>query len=167
MRQVKFFKIRLGPSVLKADESWLNEFLANVKLRKTVPTLVQTAREVFWSVYVEFEAEPERSADKGRASSKDEPEPTLSVEQTRLYDALKAWRTKKASELSLPSFTIFHNKHLRAMAVACPTSLRDLIAMSGIGRRKAERFGAEVLRIVEQGNPAAMRPKRKMRRGRP
>jgi len=157
MRQVKFFKVRLGPSVLKADESWLNEFLASAKLRKTAPVLVQTAREVFWSVYVEFEVEPERSADKGRASPKDEPEPALSVEQMRLYDALKAWRTRKAAELSLPSFTIFHNKHLRAMAVAHPTSIRDLIAMPGIGRRKAERFGPEVLRIIEHGDPGAIR----------
>ena len=160
MRQVKFFKIRLGPSVLKADESYLNEFLANVKLRKTVPALVQTAREVFWSVYVEFEVEPEPPADKRRASPRSGAEPPLSVEQTRLYDALKAWRTKKAAELSLPSFIIFHNKHLRAMAVAPPRSLADLAAIPGIGREKAERFGPEVLRILERANPGAIQSER-------
>jgi len=160
MRQVKFFKIRLGPSVLKADESYLNEFLANVKLRKTAPALVQTAREVFWSVYVEFDVEAEASADKRRVSSRSGAEPPLSVEQMSLYDALKAWRTNKAAELSLPSFVIFYNKHLRAMAIARPRSLQDLIAVPGIGRRKAETFGAEVLRIVQQRDPATTQSER-------
>ena len=160
MRQVKFFKVRLGPATLKADESWLNEFLANVKLRKTLPALVQTGREVFWSVYVEFEVESERAADKGHASLKGEAEPPLSVEQMRLYDALKAWRTKKAAELSYPSFVIFYNKHLRAIAVARPTSLRDLAAIPGIGQRKSETFGPEVLRIVQQGNCGAIQSER-------
>jgi superfamily II DNA helicase RecQ len=160
MRQVKFFKVRLGPSVLKADEAWLNDFLANVKLRKTAPALVQTAREVFWSVYVEFDAEPERSADKGRPLPKTEAEPALSVERMRLYDALREWRTKKAAELSLPSFAILHNKHLRAIALAAPTSLRDLAAIPGIGQNKANRFGRDILAVVEQGTSEATQSER-------
>ena len=149
MRQVKFLKVRLGPSALKADESWLNQFLASVKTRKIVPSLVQTPREVFWSLYVEFDVEPE-AENKRRASPKGQMEPVLPADRMPVYDALRAWRAQKAVELSYPSFVILHNKHLRSIAVASPTSLQELAAIPGIGEAKASRFGREILGVIQQ-----------------
>ena len=153
MRQVKFFKIRLGPSVLKADESWLNEFLANVKLRKIVPSLVQTPREVFWSVYVEFDVEPERAADKGHPSPKGKEEPALSVEQMRLYDALRAWRNQRAAQEGVSPYMIFHNAHLRQMAQNGVTSMEEIAQVRGVGAAKATKYGPDVLRIMAKNDP--------------
>jgi superfamily II DNA helicase RecQ len=149
MRQVKFLKVRLGPSALKADESWLNQFLANVKTRKIVPSLVQTPREVFWSLYVEFDAEP-GAENKRRASAKGETEAVLPADRMSIYEALRTWCTQKAAELSYPSFVILHNKHLRAIAAASPTSLQELAAIPGVGEAKATRFGREILRVIHQ-----------------
>jgi len=149
MRQVKFLKVRLGPSALKADESWLNQFLASVKTRRIVPSLVQTPREVFWSLYVEFDVEPE-AENKRSASPKGQIEPMLPAARIPVYDALRAWRARKAVELSYPSFVILHNKHLRAIAVASPTSLQELAAIPGIGEAKASRFGREILGVIQQ-----------------
>lgn len=148
MRQVKFFKVRLAPSELKADESWLNEFLARARTRKIVPTLVQTPREAFWSVYVEFNGDANRDQPRKRASEPEFTESALSDSERALFVALKEWRARKSVELGLPSYVIFHNRHLLAMARTVPTSASDLASIPGIGDAKIRKYADEVVRVV-------------------
>jgi ATP-dependent DNA helicase RecQ len=63
-------------------------------------------------------------------------------------DALKAWRAEVAREHNLPAFVIFHDATLRGIAAALPTRLSDLDGIAGIGQKKREAYGAEVLRVV-------------------
>ncbi len=63
-------------------------------------------------------------------------------------DALKAWRAEVAREHNLPAFVIFHDATLRAIAAQLPQSMDDLDGISGIGQKKREAYGAEVLRVV-------------------
>jgi len=60
---------------------------------------------------------------------------------------LKAWRAEVAREHNLPAFVIFHDATLRAIAERSPQSLDDLDGISGIGVKKREAYGAEVLRV--------------------
>ncbi|MCY1163283.1 ATP-dependent DNA helicase RecQ [compost metagenome] len=60
---------------------------------------------------------------------------------------LKAWRADIAREHNLPAFVIFHDATLRAIAERSPQSLPDLEGIAGIGSKKLEAYGAEVLRI--------------------
>jgi len=61
--------------------------------------------------------------------------------------SLKAWRAEVAREHNLPAFVIFHDATLRAIAERAPQSLRDLEGISGIGAKKLQAYGAEVLRV--------------------
>jgi ATP-dependent DNA helicase RecQ len=63
-------------------------------------------------------------------------------------EALKAWRAEVAREHNLPAFVIFHDATLRAIAAQLPQSMADLDGISGIGQKKREAYGAEVLRVV-------------------
>ena len=60
---------------------------------------------------------------------------------------LKAWRAEVAREHNLPAFVIFHDSTLRAIAERAPQSARDLEGIAGIGVKKLEAYGAEVLRV--------------------
>ena len=60
---------------------------------------------------------------------------------------LKAWRAEVAREHNLPAFVIFHDATLRAIAERAPQTLEDLEGVSGIGSKKLEAYGAEVLRV--------------------
>ena len=60
---------------------------------------------------------------------------------------LKAWRAEIAREHNLPAFVIFHDATLRAIAERAPQSLRDIEGIAGIGVKKLEAYGAEVLRV--------------------
>jgi len=64
---------------------------------------------------------------------------------------LKAWRAEVAREHNLPAYVIFHDATLAAIAERAPASLEDLQGISGMGAKKLEAYGAEVLRVCVQG----------------
>ena len=63
------------------------------------------------------------------------------------FDALKAWRAEVAREHNLPAYVIFHDATLASIAERAPATLADLQGISGIGTKKLEAYGAEVLRV--------------------
>ncbi len=73
---------------------------------------------------------------------------SLDTKGERRYLALKAWRAEVAGEHNLPAYVIFHDATLAAIAERAPQSLDDLQGISGIGVKKLEAYGAEVLRVV-------------------
>ena len=74
-------------------------------------------------------------------------EATLNAGALERLAKLKAWRAEIAREHNLPAFVIFHDATLRAIAELAPTVLRDLEGVAGIGVKKLEAYGAEVLRV--------------------
>jgi ATP-dependent DNA helicase RecQ len=64
------------------------------------------------------------------------------------FAALKAWRAEVAREHNLPAYVIFHDATLAAIAALAPRSLADLQGVSGIGAKKLEAYGEEVLRVI-------------------
>ena len=64
------------------------------------------------------------------------------------FAALKAWRAEVARSHNLPAYVIFHDATLAAIAALAPTSLDELQGVSGLGTKKLEAYGEEVLRVV-------------------
>jgi len=73
---------------------------------------------------------------------------SLDAEGQSRYLALKAWRAEVAKEHNLPAYVIFHDATLAAIAARAPQSLDDLQGITGIGAKKLEAYGQEVLRVV-------------------
>ncbi|TNC21400.1 ATP-dependent DNA helicase UvrD2 [Amycolatopsis alkalitolerans] len=65
-----------------------------------------------------------------------------------LLARLKDWRITRAKELKVPPFVVFTDATLIAIAEQQPADRRSLVSISGIGPNKAERFGADVLAVV-------------------
>ena len=63
------------------------------------------------------------------------------------YINLKAWRAEVAKEHNLPAYVIFHDATLAHIAQAAPQNLDDLQGISGIGVKKLEAYGQEVLQV--------------------
>jgi ATP-dependent DNA helicase RecQ len=72
----------------------------------------------------------------------------LDLESQDRFTALKAWRGEIAREHNLPAYVIFHDATLAAIAERNPQSLDDLLGISGIGAKKLEAYGHEVIRVV-------------------
>jgi ATP-dependent DNA helicase RecQ len=62
---------------------------------------------------------------------------------------LKAWRAEVAKEHNLPAYVIFHDATLAAIAERAPQSLADLQGISGLGVKKLEAYGEQVLRVCQ------------------
>jgi len=86
-----------------------------------------------------------RGDSKGRARAE---APDLDAEQLERFEALKAWRSEVAKEHGLPAYVIFQNVTLAEMARVQPGSLDELAIISGVGAKKLEAYGRELLRVL-------------------
>jgi ATP-dependent DNA helicase RecQ len=67
------------------------------------------------------------------------------------FAALKAWRAEIAREHNLPAYVVFHDATLAAMAQQQPATLDALGTISGVGAKKLEAYGREILRVLASG----------------
>ena len=58
---------------------------------------------------------------------------------------LKDWRLRTAKEMNVPAYVVFTDNTLIAIAELLPTDDAALVAIPGIGARKLEQFGPDVL----------------------
>lgn len=65
------------------------------------------------------------------------------------WTELRAWRTRQATDLGKPAFVVFDDRTLRQLAAVLPTTEAALLAVSGIGPAKAERFGDDLLALAD------------------
>jgi DNA helicase-2/ATP-dependent DNA helicase PcrA len=66
-----------------------------------------------------------------------------------VYAALKQWRLRRATADELPAYIVFHNTTLAEIAGRRPRDLSELGAVPGVGPTKLERYGEEVLAVLE------------------
>ncbi|MFF3768302.1 ATP-dependent DNA helicase UvrD2 [Streptomyces sp. NPDC001922] len=71
-----------------------------------------------------------------------------------LYERLREWRSERAVELGQPAYCVFTDKTLLAIAEAVPDEASELVIIAGVGRRKLDRFGADVLALCAGDDPA-------------
>ena len=62
--------------------------------------------------------------------------------------ALKQWRADVARAHNLPAYVIFHDATLRAIAQVNPATLEAMRHIAGIGPRKLESYGPEVIALL-------------------
>jgi DNA helicase-2/ATP-dependent DNA helicase PcrA len=61
---------------------------------------------------------------------------------------LKDWRLRTAKEMNVPAYVVFTDNTLIAIAELLPADDAALVAIPGIGARKLEQFGPDVLDLV-------------------
>ena len=116
--------------------------------------LTASAREVLRGdvqLLLRVPAEAPRRTKTGRTTrpARDKPPPLpLDDAATARFGALKAWRAEVAREHNLPAYVVFHDASLAEMAREQPDSLDALAGISGVGAKKLEAYGAEILRVL-------------------
>ena len=73
----------------------------------------------------------------------------LSEADEKLLNALYARRKWLAGKQNVPAFMVFSDATLREMVEKKPLSLDELLNISGVGEKKAARYGTTFLRIIE------------------
>jgi superfamily II DNA helicase RecQ len=65
-----------------------------------------------------------------------------------LFERLRALRKSIADAEHVPAYIVFSDAVLRAMAAAVPANERALLAISGVGPVKLERYGDRFLELI-------------------
>ncbi|HEY1609463.1 MAG TPA: DNA helicase RecQ [Paraburkholderia sp.] len=84
----------------------------------------------------------------GRTSERADPTLGMSPRQRARWERLRQWRSETAKSEGVPAYVIFHDATLAEIARNGPDSVDDLREIPGIGARKLERFGEELLEVV-------------------
>jgi ATP-dependent DNA helicase RecQ len=67
-----------------------------------------------------------------------------------LFDSLRSYRLELAQSQGVPPYVIASDRSLRDIAMLRPRTRDDLLLAHGIGPAKAERYGVQLLAIVEE-----------------
>jgi ATP-dependent DNA helicase RecQ len=80
----------------------------------------------------------------GRAPS------SMGAPETARFEALKAWRAAVARERNVPAYVVFHDSSLAEMAREAPATLAALGGISGVGAKKLEAYGHDILKVLAE-----------------
>jgi ATP-dependent DNA helicase RecQ len=94
-------------------------------------------------------AAPGRSSTGGRSSrQKADAAAHLGDADRELFTRLRAWRAETAKAASVPAYVVFPDATLVGIASSRPGTVDQLAEISGVGVKKLELYGSEVLAIV-------------------
>jgi len=102
--------------------------------------------------------EPTQSGSRPWPSGAPLPPPIKRVPDTmtnpELFERLRTVRRRLADAESVPAFVVFSDAVLWRMASLTPQTRADMLAISGIGAVKMERYGAAFLEVLTQEKPS-------------
>jgi ATP-dependent DNA helicase RecQ len=86
-----------------------------------------------------------------KAAAPEEQAVPLNPSQKSLEEQLKAWRKAEAAKTGKPAFLVCSDAAIRALVIVCPQTISELLTVSGFGKEKAERYGAEICALCRGG----------------
>jgi ATP-dependent DNA helicase RecQ len=128
-------------SILLGERSWpVLRGQATVELRRD--TLAPKGKKSRGS------AADKNTNDRSRRDANDDP----------LFEALRTKRRELAQAQGVPPYIIFHDTTLREMAQQRPRDLSALSRVSGVGKMKLDRYGADFLTVLcaDDANPTSL-----------
>jgi ATP-dependent DNA helicase RecQ len=74
----------------------------------------------------------------------------VSSADAELSEYLREWRRTTAKEQGAPAFVVLHDTTLEEICRRKPSSIAELLSITGIGERKAEVYGKGILAALER-----------------
>lgn len=74
----------------------------------------------------------------------------LSPTEQAVFEKLRWWRMETARKHNVPAYVIFHDATMREIAKVQPGSLDDLRGVAGIGEKKLETYGDEIVSLIAE-----------------
>ncbi|MEO0575478.1 MAG: DNA helicase RecQ [Pseudomonadota bacterium] len=107
--------------------------------------LTESSRAVLRNeVALQFREDPKGPVKASRRSASNH---VVADDDRELWEALRACRQQHANEHDVPAYVIFHDKTLHEMLQIRPTTNAQLLAISGVGQTKLDRYGDSFLAL--------------------
>jgi ATP-dependent DNA helicase RecQ len=111
-----------------------------------------------WMTRARSRAAVRRSVAKAASGAPRETTSALAEPDHELREYLREWRRTTAKEQGMPAYVVLHDSSLDEICRMRPTSIAQLLGITGIGERKADAYGQKILaalRSYEEGARAA------------
>ncbi|KKZ86260.1 DNA helicase RecQ [Rhizobium phaseoli] len=119
-----------------------HEAYGALKLEPEARAVFKHERQVF------FRKDRPASERRTKKVERSERKSALSGADGSLFEALRAERMAIAKSLGVPPYVVFPDTTLIAFATERPRSRKELLAISGVGQAKLERYGDAFLEII-------------------
>ncbi|RFB91832.1 DNA helicase RecQ [Rhizobium leguminosarum bv. trifolii] len=132
------FRQLLAMGLVRVD----HEAYGALKLEPEARAVFKHERQVF------FRKDRPASERRTKKAERSERKSGLSGADGALFEALRAERMAIAKSLGVPPYVVFPDTTLIAFATEKPRSRKELLAISGVGQAKLERYGDAFLEII-------------------
>lgn len=125
-----------------------------VRLTQEQPASISQLRQIKGvpqAIVTRFGSDLLETIKRGKSAPPPRPKrpPQISATVLDRYEALHAWRKKKASERGVESDIIVSKQALWSLAHNAPTSLEDLQAVEELGEYRRRKYGEELLQVLD------------------
>ena len=103
-------------------------------------------------VHAASRTDTEPAPKQARRRTPDDAPEASTLSEARLREQLKTWRSATAKAAGVPAYVVFNDATLYQIAALRPQNDDDLLSISGIGPVKLERYGDDILAIVNRIN---------------
>ena len=94
------------------------------------------------------------ASSNGKSTDRRQPEPVKPAVNARhseaLFEHLRSWRRSISTARGIPAFTVMHDSTLDELSRVQPESLDGLRKVHGIGERKIEQYGRDLLDAIKK-----------------
>jgi hypothetical protein len=152
--QAKIFTIPFSARLGGFDDEPLRQFLAGSQVHALESWHFVHEGTPFWSVLLTYTLREAASGENAPAARAAENEKgnwrkRLGEADWGVFNALREWRKQRAEQEGIPPYLVFTNEQLTQAIVCRATSLAALGQINGIGPSRIEKYGKDVLRILD------------------
>lgn len=145
--QVKLFTIHINDIESHNDE--LNKFLRTHKIIEVDKHLVQNGVSYNWCFYISYIGEmQEKYSNKKKIDYMN----VLDKETFAVFSKLRQIRKAIAVKHAVSAYIVFTDAELAEIAKLKELNLTNLKTIKGIGDKKAEKYGAELIEAFKKEN---------------
>lgn len=145
--RMRVFTLSFDSVERRFDDAELNAFLAGRDVVSVAEHLFVHEQQPTWAFMVTW-----REAKGARPSPRREQtdwRAELGEVDGALYEALREWRKDRAQQEGKPVYALFNNRQLAEIARVRPGTAAALGAISGVGSKRVETYGAMILAVVQ------------------
>jgi ATP-dependent DNA helicase RecQ len=132
---------------LQAD----SEAFGALKLTESARGVLKGETEVMLREQTSGRDRPSRAKSR-RGDLAPQPAARGAAVNANLLGILRAWRSEVARKRGVPAYVVLHDATIDGIAASRPTSLEQLRDIPGIGDKKLERYGRELIALVASAN---------------
>ncbi len=127
----------------------LNKFLRSHTIIDVDKQLVSSGQNSYWTFCVRYLAGNNYPATANQAEKVDYKE-ILAPDVFSRFSLLRDCRKEIAEKNGVPVYVVFTNQELSAIAGLPDISVEEVLKINGIGARKIEKYGADLIDVFKQ-----------------